>query len=435
VAPACSIRTAGFPRADCATLGSTLSTEKQDIPSTDPTQNKTILCVASFYKGNEFLDQCKREGWKVILLTHEPLLQKPWVRESIDEVFAVASFADRHAVLNVVTYLARSRDFSRIAPLDDYDVELVAFLREHMRIPGMGETTARYFRDKLAMRARASDRAIDVPEFVHVLNRDKIHRFCSSVPAPWLLKPRSEASAVGIRKLVHEEDVWPIVEELGDAQSNYLIERMVPGDVFHVDSIVSEKEVLLAEVHRYRKPLFDVMHSGGIFATRTVPRGSEIEQRMLATNRRVVEHLGLVRGAMHTEFILGSDDGKVYFLETAARVGGVHISDLVEASTGVNLWREWANIELRQGEAPYRLPKRRHDYSGLIVSLARQEVPDTSSFDDPEIVWRMEGHPHHIGFVVRASTPERVEELLTNYEKRIHRDFMASMPAPATPTA
>lgn len=409
--------------------------QQLDVPATEPTASKIILCVASYFKGNDFLDQCKREGWKVVLLTHESLLGKPWVRESIDEVWAVPSFADRRAVLNAVCFLARTRDFSRIAPLDDYDVELVAHLREHLRIPGMGETTARYFRDKLAMRARARDRGIDVPEFVHVLNHDRIRRFCRSVPAPWLLKPRAEASSVGIRKLQREEDIWPIVEELGDAQSNYLIEKMIPGDVFHVDAIVSEREVVFAEVHRYRKPLLEVTHTGGIFATRTVQRGSEVEKKLLEAHRRVVEHMNFVRGVMHAEYILGAEDGKVYFLETAARVGGAHIVDLVQASTGINLWREWAKIELLQGEAPYALPEHRKDYGGLVVSLARQEVPDTSSFNDPEVVWRLEGHPHHVGFALCGHSPERIEELLEAYEPRILRDFMAVLPAPSTPTA
>lgn len=409
--------------------------EQLDVFPIEPTHSKQILCVASFFKGNDFLDQCKREGWKVVLLTHESLLSKPWVRGSIDEVFAVPSFADRANVLSAVCFLARTHDFSRIAPLDDYDVELVAHLREHLRIPGMGETTARYFRDKLAMRARARDRGIDVPDFVHVLNHDRIRRFCRTVPAPWLLKPRAEASSLGIRKLDREEDIWPIVEELGDAQSNYLIERMIPGDVYHVDAVVSERKVVFAEVHRYRKPLLEVVHTGGIFATLTLPRGSEIEQQILETHRRVVEQLNLVRGVTHTEYIRGSQDGKIYFLETAARVGGAHIADLVEAASGVNLWREWANIELRQGEEPYRLPEHRRHYAGLILSLARQEVPDTSSFNDPEIVWRLEGHPHHVGFVVRADTPERVEELLNAYEPRILRDYMATLPAPSSPTA
>src|SRR6185295_14104722 len=149
---------------------------------------------------------------------------------------------------------------------------------------------------------------------------------------------------------------------------------------------------------------------------------------------KVIEHLGLVRGVTHTEFILGSADNKVYFLETAARVGGAHIADLVEASTGINLWREWAKIELSQGDVPYALPEHRHDYSGLIICLAKQEQPDTSAYDDPEVVWRLQGTPaNHVGLIVRADNLSRVTELLDVYEPRIAVDFLATLPAPSTP--
>jgi hypothetical protein len=406
--------------------------QEHDAP---PATGKTILCISSYYKGDDFLKQCKRDGYTVVLLTLESLLEKPWPREHIGEVFAMASFADRRAVINCVSYLARTRDISRIAPLDDYDVELAAHIREHLRIPGMGETTARYFRDKLAMRARAKDRGIAVPEFVHVCNHDQIRNFLRDVPSPWLLKPRSEASSVGIQKLEHESQVWPAIEALGDNQSQHLIERMIPGDVFHVDSIVWDKELVFTEVHGYRRPLLQIWTAGGIFATRTVERGSDLERDLLATHARVISELGLVRGVSHTEFIRSAADGKIYFLETSARVGGVHIADLVEASTGVNLWREWAKIELSQGERPYRLPERSRRYGGLIVSLARQEVPDTSAYTDPEIVWRLEGNAFHVGLIVRADTRERVEELLQKYEDRFASDFAAVMPPPASPTA
>lgn len=395
----------------------------------------TILCLSSYFKGNQFLEQCKREGCKVLLLTIESILQKPWARDCIDEVFAMPTLYDRKAVVNAVSYLARTHDINRIAPLDDYDVETVAHLREHLRIPGMGETTARYFRDKLAMRARARDRKIAVPEFVHVLNRTRISEFLKAVPGPWLLKPRSEASSVGIKKLTTEAEVWPVIDALGDAQSNYLIERMIPGDVFHVDAITSEKKIVFAEVHKYRKPLLEIAQGGGIFATRTVERGSEVEKQLLETHARVIEHLGIVRGVTHTEFIRGAADGEIYFLETAARVGGVHISDLVEASTGVSLWREWAKIEITQGELPYEVPVKRSDYAGLIVSLAKQEVPDTSAYTDPEIVWRMDQNAHHVGLIVRSPDRSRVESLLDSYEPRIAHDFSTSLPAPSTPTA
>ena len=150
-----------------------------------PSKGRTLLALASYFKGNDFLEQCKREGCHVILLTLEPLLGKPWARDYIDEIFAVHSLTDRRTVVNSISFLARTRDISRITPRDDYDVETAAHLREHLRIPGMGDTTDRYFRDKLAMRVRAKDRGIAIPEFVHVLNHARIHNFLTSVPAPW----------------------------------------------------------------------------------------------------------------------------------------------------------------------------------------------------------------------------------------------------------
>ena len=48
--------------------------------------------------------------------------------------------------------------------------------------------------------------------------------------------------------------------------------------------------------------------------------------------------LGMLRGLSHTEFIVGREDGRVYFLETSARVGGAHIADLVEAATRLHTW-------------------------------------------------------------------------------------------------
>ena len=395
----------------------------------------TILCVSSYFKGNRFIETCKKEGCRTLLLTVEKLLTEPWSRDSLDDVFALPNFNDWSHVTNALSYLARTEQIDRIAPLDDFDVELVARLREHVRIPGMGETTARYFRDKLAMRARAKATGIPIPRFVHVLNHDRIREFLRDVPAPWMFKPRSEASATGIQKMTHEDEVWERINSLGDRQSNYLIEQMIPGDIFHVDCIVSENEVVFAETNRYVRPLFDVAHHGGVFGSATMVRESPEAKALLAANREVVKHLGFKRGVMHTEFIRGAQDGVFYFLETAARVGGAHIADLVEAATGVNLWEEWARIEITQGEFPYEPPKPRKDYAGLLVALSKQESPDTSAYKDPEIVDRLTEKKNHVGFVFRSDSTERIDELLTTYAKRIEGDFLATLPAPERPTS
>ncbi len=394
----------------------------------------TILVVSSFEKGQEFIRTCKALGCTVLLLTVEKLRHADWPFNCISEVFTMPEDLPLQAILYSVSYIARFHQIDRIVALDEFDMENVSALREHLRIPGMGLTTVRYFRDKLAMRARAKEAGIAVPEFVHVLNHRELSDFMARVPAPWLLKPRSQASGIGMKKLHHAEELWPLLEQLGDQQSFYLLEQFVPGSVFHVDSVVSEKNVLLAEVHAYGTPPLDTSHKGGVFTTRTLQRDSADSKNLQDANRQVLEGLGLLRGVTHAEFLKSHADGKFYFIEVAARVGGAYISDIVEAASGINLWREWARLEVGAGKIPYRLPAVRRDYAGIILSLARQENPDTSAYNDPEIIYRVSKY-HHAGLIVKSANPERVQQLLDAYAPRFAHDFLATQPVPERPSS
>jgi len=393
----------------------------------------TFLCIASYFKGEKFIRECKRMGCRVILLTKEKLLNANWPRDAIDEVHAMPDLQNREHVVNGVSFLARTRIFDIIVALDDFDVEMAATLREHLRLPGMGDSTARRFRDKLAMRMRARDLGIRVPEFIHVLNHDQLSDFLHRVPAPWVLKPRSQASAIGIKKIETAEQFWQIVETLGDKQSFNLLERFVPGDIYHVDSIVYESNVQFAAIQKYMLPPMSVAHEGGIFASCSLERSSPEEPILRSLNDRVITQFELEQGVSHTEFIRGRDDGEFYFLETAARVGGAHIAELVEAASGIDLWTEWAKVVFADKTQPYRLPERRKDYAGLIITLARQENPDTTDYDDPEIVWRLNKR-HHAGLIVRSRQWQRVNTLIESYAERFRADFHASMPLPDQPS-
>lgn len=389
----------------------------------------TVLCMASYEKGHDLLRACKAEGARVLFVTVEKLRDAPWPHDAIDEIYYLPDDASQDDLIHSVSYLARNEDIARIIPLDEFDLENAAALREHLRLPGLGLTAMRYFRDKLAMRMQARAAGIRVPDFVPVINYDEIRAFMDRCPLPWILKPRSEASAIGLKKIKDPEVLWRTLDELGDRQSHFLLEEFVAGDVYHVDGLVSDDEVLFSEAHRYAATPFEVMHSGGLFATRTLGRDSDEATRCREHTVQLMKAFGLRHGAFHTEFIR-DQDGQFHFLETAARVGGAHIAEMLEASTGINLWREWGRLEVANARgSTYTLPTPRTDYAGVLISLARQEHPDLSAYQDEEIVWRMQ-KKHHAGLIVRADTAERVAELLHGYMPRFYQDFHTSMPPP-----
>ncbi len=385
----------------------------------------TVLFISSELKGEELIRSIKAEGSYVLLLIEEKLRGKAWPHESIDEIFYTPDLKKYQDVTNTVTYHNRGRHIDLILPLDEFEVEIVALLREHLRLPGMGVTAIRKFRDKLAMRQAAHDAGILVPDFIGIKNYDDLREFMARVPTPRMLKPRTEAGSMGITKTHTDEEVWRALDRLGDRQSYYLLEQFIPGDVFHADSITVDGKVKFVSVQKYGAPPIDVYQGGGVFNTRILPRESEDVQAIEAMNEKVIKALGMHNGVTHGEFIKAHADGRFYFLEMAGRVGGAFIADLIEAATGINLWREWGRLEVAKlkGE-PYKLPKVRKDYAGLLVTLAKNEHPDLSAYNAPEVVWKA-NKPYHAALIVKSKEADTVENLLRDYTQRFVYDFLA----------
>ncbi len=394
-----------------------------------------LLVISTYEKGQAFLSEAARLGCRVTLLTVHKLRDADWPKEALAHLETMPEDLVPEAVLPVVTRLAKHRRYRAVVPLDEFDLDTAALVREHLRLPGMGRTATRPFRDKLAMREVARDAGVAVPEFSSVINHDELWKFLSSTEGPWMLKPRASASAIGIQKFKDPQAVWPLLEKLGDEASQHLVERFVPGEIFHVEGLSWQGELLFALPHKYGQPPFETMHSGGIFSTRTLARESEEASGLRAIHAELLRGLGMTTGPTHSEFIRAHADGKFYFLETAARVGGAYIAEVVEAASGLNPWVEWARMVAAQmrGER-YRLQEQMEGYAGSLICLARQEWPELSGFDAPEIVFRLRKH-HHAGLIVRSASPERVVGLLEEYGPRFYTDFYTRMDAPAKPTS
>ena len=395
--------------------------------------SKTFLCISNFFKGNAFLIALKKQGNRVFLVTTEKLKDKPWAFEYIDEVFYMPGQDldwDMDLLLKGVGGLMKDHKIEAIIALDDYDVEKAAFLRESLRIPGMGQTTGRYFRDKLAMRIKAQDAGIRVPPFSPLFNDADINQFADHVPGPWVLKPRSEASAHGIIKVHNKEELWNRINELGDNRLYYLVEQFKPGDVYHADGLQLDGKTLFLTVSKYLATPMEISQGGGIFRSANLKYGSDDDKAIRKVNEAIMKAFGLKNGASHTEFIKSKEDGHIYFLETASRVGGAHLAEMVEAATNVNLWAEWAKIEDSVvKEKSYVLPKVEKNYAGIILTLSKYEHPDLSSFDDEEVCFRVPLE-YHAGLIVKSSKQERVMELLDKYADRFAKELSTTAEAP-----
>lgn len=393
-----------------------------------------IVCIASEHKGNEFLDEAQNAGWHVTLVTRKKLLDEPWLWTALNDVTAVEDDASHDDYVRSITNLAGTRKIDRVVGLDEFDVMTAAKAREHLQLGGMSSSHALRFRDKLSMRNIAVAAGIACPEFVSVLNRDEIDTYLGNVDGPWIIKPRFEVSAFGIRKCEAAEEVWDVVADLDgrnnwrDHPSQFILEKFIEGNVFHVDSVVEKGKVIATGVSRYGTPPFSVTHYGGVFTSSIVSYRSKERKALEKLNQQLLSAFHYDKGVSHAEFLQGAEDGEFYLLEVACRVGGAYIANVLEHACNFNLWREWAKLETATDENPYQPPTLRKDFAGVALALANTDAPDTGHYIDEEIVYRV-SKPKHVGLIVYSKKQKRVDELLGSYSERIASDFLAVMPA------
>ena len=387
---------------------------------------KTFVCISNYFKGVDFLINLKKLGNKVFLVTSEKLRDKSWPVEYIDEIFFMEGHDTdwnlEHLLLGVGN-LMRNHKIDAIVALDDFDVEKATYLRENLRIDGMGQTTGRYFRDKLAMRMRAKSCGISNPSFCSLFNDFDINIFADTVASPWVLKPRSEASSLGIIKVYDKDSLWMHINELGNNRFKYLVEQFRPGDVYHCDSLILDGKIIFSITSKYLATPMEIAQDGGVFRSATIPYDSPDDRAIKKVNEQVIKDFGLKHGTAHSEYIKCKEDGKIYFLETSSRVGGAHIADMIASASNINLWAEWASIEnALVKEIEYKLPEVKNEYAGIVLTLSKYQHPDLSSFSDDEICFRVP-LDYHAGLIVKSDKHERVLELLDNYADRFVKDI------------
>src|ERR1044072_2420924 len=141
------------------------------------TENRplNIICLATYFKGADFIRECKAHGCHVILITKEKVLHEDWPRESLDDLIAVPNDAGPALFIDLLAFLGRKMKIDRGVALEEFDVVQAALMRERLCLPGLSSSGAKVFRDKLSMAVHSQRAGIKEPEFMPLLNTEEAH--------------------------------------------------------------------------------------------------------------------------------------------------------------------------------------------------------------------------------------------------------------------
>ena len=275
------------------------------------------------------------------------------------------AFADKRAVVSTedesaVERLARSERVAGIvSPGADWPVGVAARIAERMGLPHpLDAQTASLATTKLRQRERFAAAGVEQP---------RVYGPGETPSIPCVVKAPDRQGQRGLT-LVREAGELAAAVEAAVAESRsgaYLAEELVDGPEVTVNAFSFDGEfVPLTVTDRLtaEPPAF------GVALAHVWPSVNDAAAAADAA-RRAAEALGIRNGPTYTQVRLGPDGPRV--IELAARLGGGHDAELVEAVTGVDL--NGLAIAASLGEEPSRVSLAEQTSAAVVLFLVPPE--------------------------------------------------------------
>ncbi len=240
-----------------------------------------------------------------------------------------------------IVALGQEIEIHSIVAFSEYDIIRAAKCRDALGIAGQSTQSAMAFRDKLVMREYCQREGIDNPKFEAINDVGQLCRFIETNGYPVIVKPRVGMAGAKVFKLDNDEQLRTFLEQhfyyFTDTTIGLIAESFITGDIFHVDGLLANGELMLVQPMRYVNSCLDYASGNkSMLGSVTLTEDEPLYQPLVAFTKQilaVLPHCGTL--AFHLEaFVTPSNE--IYLCEVASRNGGAWIVNVLETRFGIN---------------------------------------------------------------------------------------------------
>ena len=208
----------------------------------------------------------------------------------------------------------------------DVAVPTVAYVAEHLGLPGISQEVANRFTNKRLMR-EACAKAVPgaIPNYRYFTSCVEARDYINRCPAPVIIKPVSSQGSKGVFKCDTYDEAKLVTTFKESRGQGILVEEFIPGQEIALESFTREGETQVLAISRkqhYRHN--DCIDQRVLFFDDLDRHLSQIAMKL---NMEIVKALGLANGVTHAEYMIHQN--QLYLIEIAARGAGSGISGII----------------------------------------------------------------------------------------------------------
>jgi len=223
-------------------------------------------------------------------------------------------------------------------------VMTAARLNEKFGLPGMSVDTVRGFRDKQLMKDRVAAAGLRVPRARRANSIADVWKAIEEIGYPAIIKPISGAGSADTYKVSSAAELTAVLPQLRHV-AEAICEEFIEGDEYTYDAVCIGGVPAYESVTQYLPNALEMRSQEWVSPIMISIR--DLEQPHIRPGielgRGVLAALGMGDGMVHMEWFR-TPTGEVVFGEIACRPGGACVVDLMNYTSDIDLFREWARV-------------------------------------------------------------------------------------------
>lgn len=346
------------------------------------------------------------------------------LRISLTEYYHVDDLGNYEEVLRAVGYFTHKYGkIDRFESLNEHWLELEASIRTDFNIPGVKTDFIQNLKRKSKMKRFFRKGGVKSVPYVENVTPGKARAFAKKYGYPIIIKPDIGSGASMTWKASGDEELNEIFKHVPD-DIEFIAEKYIEGTMLTYDGLVDREGNILFECStEYGQSVMDVVNNGAHMHYISLP---SVPEDLKNAGRAVINAYGMGEKFFHLEFFREKATGDILALEVNMRPPGAWITDAINFSHDMDVYREWANMVVNDSvEGPFRgkyftaYANRRnnrnylHDHSTLLKKLEGKVVkyaPIESIFS--------KGMGNH-GYQFRSGSKREVEEMLQIVQEEV----------------
>lgn len=207
-------------------------------------------------------------------------------------------------------------------------------LRTMLGIKGQSYESGLLFRNKVLMKERLQSAGVRVPNFKKIETAADVYTFIQSSGFPIVIKPVYGSGSVDTAVLTNRQEMLGFLSN--GLQDHLEVESFIEGDMYHIDGLILEGEVVLSWPSRYINGCL-AFQSGRFLASNQLEPANPLASRLTSFVQKALDALPVPETMTFHAEVFHTPEDELVFCEIASRTGGAMVREATAQAFGFDI--------------------------------------------------------------------------------------------------